>query len=308
MKQISYIIIVVAAVCWGSIGLFTKKLSIMGFNESEMLFIKVVLGTFVLLPVLLYKDKKLLYLKQPMDIRYFLGTGIISFAFFSLCYMRAIEVTSLGVAAVLLYTAPTIVMVFSILLFGERLTGRKVFTLFTTFVGCVLVTGIFGSGGSGGSITTWGLLLGLGAGLGYALYSVFGALALRRGYHSMTITFYTFFTSAVFLLFLVRPISLLTRITELRLWPTIIAFSAITTIIPYAAYTAGLSHVRASRASIMATMEPVVAAMIGILVFHENAKPQKLAGMALVLCAIFFMGAEENKVENQEKGDLQKEL
>ena len=76
------------------------------------------------------------------DLWCFLGTGIGSIVFFNYCYFKTISLTSMSVAAVLLYTAPAIVMVLSRILFGERFTVRKVTALVMTFVGCIFVTGI----------------------------------------------------------------------------------------------------------------------------------------------------------------------
>ncbi len=287
MKRLSYALVILAAVSWGIIGIFTKQIAALGFTELEMLFIKVVIGVAVLVPIFLVKDRSLFCLHSIFDLKYFVGTGICSFVFFSWCYMKAINITSLGVAAVLLYTAPTIVMVFSLFLFHEKLTGKKVIVLAMTFLGCILVTGLLEAGA--GRVTAKGILLGLCAGFGYALYSIFGTFALRKNYRSMTITFYTFLVAAVFMAFLVNPFSLVQRITEQKRWLFTITFAVSTTIVPYLAYTAGLSHIEASRASIIATIEPVVAAVVGILLFGESASAMKLAGIALVLSSVFFM-------------------
>lgn len=161
----SYILVLIAGVSWGLIGVFTKAIDALGFTEMQMLFVKGVLATAVLLVITFFKDKSQLKLKNWKDIRYFVGTGIISFTFFSWAYMKAVNLTSLGVAAVLLYTAPTFVMLFSILLFGEKMTKTKGIVLLMTFVGCILVTGLL----EGGAAFTWqGIAIGLASGVGYA--------------------------------------------------------------------------------------------------------------------------------------------
>ena len=76
------------------------------------------------------------------DAWMFLGTGLGSIVFFNICCFTAIELTTLSVAAILLYTAPSIVMVFSIFLFHERFTRRKGLCLVLAFAGCVLVSGL----------------------------------------------------------------------------------------------------------------------------------------------------------------------
>ena len=289
----SYILVLIAGVSWGLIGVFTKVIDVLGFTEMQMLFVKGVLATAVLFIIAFFKDKKQLKLKNWKDIRYFVGTGIISFTFFSWAYMKAVNLTSLGVAAVLLYTAPTFVMLFSILLFGEKMTKTKGIVLLMTFVGCILVTGLLEGGAA---VITWqGIGIGIAAGVGYALYSIFGTYAIRAGYGSLTISFYTFLMATVIMTFLVEPVAVVSEITEMGQWPLAISFALLTTVVPYLTYTKGLSGLPASKASVTATIEPVVAALLGIFVFHESVTMLKLTGIVLVLSSVVVMSRQEQQ-------------
>lgn len=288
----SYILVLIAGISWGLIGIFTKAIDALGFTEMQMLFVKGVLATALLFCITFFKDRSQLKLKSWKDIRYFIGTGICSFTFFSWAYMKAINLTSLGVAAVLLYTAPTFVMLFSILLFHEKMTKQKGVVLGMTFLGCVLVTGLL----EGGSVfTVQGILIGLGSGIGYALYSIFGTYAIRAGYGSFTISFYTFLMAAIFMVFCVEPVTVLQQITTMGQWPLAISFALLTTVVPYLCYTKGLSGLPASQASVTATIEPVVAAILGIVVFHESASFLKIAGIVLVLSSVVVMNKQGTK-------------
>lgn len=288
----SYILVLIAGVSWGLIGVFTKAIDALGFTEMQMLFVKGVLATAVLFLITFFKDKSQLKLKNWKDIRYFIGTGVVSFAFFSWAYMKAVNLTSLGVAAVLLYTAPTFVMLFSILLFGEQMTKTKGIVLLMTFTGCILVTGIL----EGGAAFTWqGIVIGLAAGVGYALYSIFGTYAIRGGYGSLTISFYTFLLATIVISFLVEPAAVVSQITEMGQWPLAISFALLTTVVPYLTYTKGLSGLPASKASVTATIEPVVAAVLGIVVFHESVSMLKITGIVLVLSSVVVMSRAEQK-------------
>lgn len=288
----SYILVLIAGISWGLIGVFTKAIDRLGFTEMQMLFVKGVLATAVLLLIICVKDKNQLKLKNWKHLRYFVGTGIISFTFFSWAYMKAVNLTSLGVAAVLLYTAPTFVMLFSILLFGEKMTKTKGIVLLMTFVGCILVTGLL----EGGAAFTWqGIAIGLASGIGYALYSIFGTYAIKAGYGSLTISFYTFLMATITMAFLVEPVAVVTQITELGQWPLAVSFALLTTVVPYLSYTKGLSGLPASKASVTATIEPVVAAVLGIVVFHESVSMLKLTGIVLVLSSVVVMSRQEEK-------------
>ncbi len=290
----AYVLVILSGICWGSIGLFTKRFTATGFTEMELLFVKMLIDMILMIVILLIKNRKLLCLKKITDIRYFIGTGICSYTFFNWCYMKAIGETSLGVAAVLLYTAPAIVMICSLFLFGEKLTKLKCIVLAMTFLGCVFVTGVLGE--SGGSYTAKGILFGLFSGIGYALYSIFSTFAIKKGYDSLTITLYTFVFAAAFTFFLVNPADLVQKVMQQGFFD-IVLFSVITALIPYICYTKGLSDMPASQASVLATVEPVVAALIGILIFKESASFQKIFGIILVLGGVFVrvIGEKEQK-------------
>ena len=131
---------------------------------------------------------------KPKDFWCFFGSGVCALLFFTWCYFHAINLMSLSAAAILLYTAPTIVMLLSAVFFKERITPLKLAALVLAFLGCVLVSGV---GGAGARLTAQGVLFGLGSGIGYALYSIFARFALDRGYSSSTINFYSCLLAAL---------------------------------------------------------------------------------------------------------------
>lgn len=63
----------------------------------------------------------------------------------------------------------------------------------------------------------------------------------------------------------------------------------VTAVIPFLAYTLGLRTVEASRAGILATVEPMVAALIGVFLFSEPITFQTGAGILLILTAVILL-------------------
>jgi drug/metabolite transporter (DMT)-like permease len=214
-------------------------------------------------------------------------------AFFNICYFRLITVSSLSVAAVMLYTAPAFVMGLSALLFKEKITKMKIFAVILTVVGCAFVTGIVGSPVK---LSLEAILLGLGAGVGYALYSIFSRYALLRGYHNFTIVLYTFiFTAAA-----VIPLSDMGKLASVvTKSPGMAGFSAlcgiVTTVFPYIVYNFGLTAVENGKAAIAASVEPVVATLIGVFIFRETMTAGNLAGIFMVLAAIVLANRREKQ-------------
>lgn len=120
----------------------------------------------------------------------FAGTGIGSMVFFNFCYFGSINRTSLSVATALLYTAPAFVAIMARVFLKEKLTTKHHCNR-----GCNMwMHNDPGFMTSGFKIDGLGLLLGLGSG---ALYSIFGKVAINKGYSDETITLYTFMFCAL---------------------------------------------------------------------------------------------------------------
>ena len=295
----SRFLILTAGILWGCMGLFVRPLDARGLSAWEIVFLRASLTTVILFAIVAVCDRAKLRVRLR-DLWCFAGTGLLSIVFFNLCYFTAITITSLSVAAILLYTAPAFVMVISAFAFREKLTPRKIISLALAFLGLVLVTGVLGGGER---LTPTVLFTGLGAGLGYALYSVFGRCAILRGYDSLTISFYTFLfaaagtavfadVSAVVCVACASPSNALLAV----------AFVAVSTVIPYLTYTAGLRGVENGAASIIAAIEPVVAALNGILWLREKLSVGLVFGIALVLGGIILCNTGTAAAESEKNG------
>lgn len=284
-NRLAYIYVLLGASLWGIIGLFIDVLYQAGFTALEIVTLRVVSAAVMLVFWLAVRNPRMLRINWK-DSLSFVGTGIFSIVFFNWAYFTAIEEVSLSVAVILLYTGPAFVVILSRIFFNEPLTGRKIGALGLTLIGCAFVVRVVPSGDA--QVSWYGIIVGLGSGLGYALYSVFGKHALKK-YDSLTVITYTFvFASAVML-----PLSgfgmqagqlasgnVLLWIIGLGLFPTALA---------YGLYTRGLSMIESGRASITATLEPVVATVIGIVVFGDILTAYQLLGMALVLAAVVLI-------------------
>ncbi len=286
-KMMPTLYVLGAATLWGCMGLFSRRMNTAGLFAVQTVELRALLGMFFTGLYLALRAPQKLRIK-PRDLWCFFGTGICSLLFFSTCYFTGIAQAEMSVMSVLLYTAPVFVMLMSAALFSERITAKKLLALMMTVAGCALVSGI----GTGQAIGTKTLVLGLCSGFGYALYSIFGRYAIKRGYDSWTITFYTFGFCAVGGAFLTDWQGLQTAFAaDGNLWLWALAMGFFTAFAAYILYTKGLENMDSSRASILACLEPVVAAVVGLLVFAEIPTPVQVCGIALVLGGIVVLSA-----------------
>ena len=289
----SSILLVLASGCmWGCMGLVVRPLNSIGLVTMDICFLRSFITFVVMLVGLLIFDRSALKIKVK-DIWCFIGTGALSVSFFNFCYFKTITLTSLSVAAVLLYTAPAFVMIMSSFLFNEKMTGQKLTALVIAFTGCVLVSGVVGGSGT---LNAKGLFVGLGAGFGYALYSIFGRYALQRGYGSLTITFYTFVFATLATIFMADVPSIINIVgTRPALGVYVALMILFVTLFPYLCYTKGLSGMENGTASVIASIEPVMATVLGILIYKEKMTFVNAVGMILVLASIVILNSGERK-------------
>ena len=288
-RNIGPALILLAGCFWGSMGIFVRHLADYGFSSIQIVAIRVTLAALIFCMLLLIKDPSGFRISVK-DIPLFLGLGFGSILFFTVCYFTAITMMPLSTAAILLYTSPIWIMLMSVLFFREKLTGRKLLALALAFAGCVLVSGVSGEG-----MTLTGLLVGLGSGIGYGLYSILGTVALRR-YSPYTVTTYTFAFAALGAWLICRPAEMLAKFAAAPNLPGLVFFcfltALVTAVIPFLAYTLGLRTVEASRAGILATVEPLVATLIGVAVFSEPLTLLSGLGMLLILAAVVLLNGK----------------
>ena len=290
MKKLAPVFVLSAGTLWGIMGIFVRKLGTYGFSSLQIACLRILFGAVLFLVITGVFNRNLLKI-QLRDVGLFLGMGLLSLLLFTVCYFTTINLASLSVAAILLYTSPIWVMLMSAICFREKITRRKLLCAAMAFGGCVLVSGI----GSASSLSPMVIVTGLMSAVGYGLYSIFGTFALRK-YQPLTVTTYAFLFGAAGAVVLCKPNEIITVISSapnpagLVLLLMLTAF--VTAVLPYLLYTVGLNHMRASAAAIMASIEPVVATAAGALVFGEALTLSAFTGIALVLCAIVLLNAK----------------
>nr|WP_239587130.1 EamA family transporter [Bacillus ectoiniformans] len=280
----SYLSVILGAACWGVIGVFVNYLYKWSFTPWQVVGIRVFVSALILFSFLLIFRPQLLKVRLR-DIPYFIGTGIISIAFFNYCFFSVIEQANLSLAVVLLYTGPVFVTLISRVVFKEALTIKKWAALAIMVVGCAFTVGLLPSAET--AITLLTVLTGLASGFFYSLYTIFSKFIGHR-YHSLTITAYSMLLGTLFVL----PTSALWEKADLFIKPQVIINAAglalISTIFAYLLYTAGLKGMESSKAAMLATIEPVVGIAIGVLFFRDVLTAWQGLGIVLLFSSILL--------------------
>ena len=283
------ILIITAGLFWGSMGIFVRHLNSLGFSSIQVACLRLVTAGILFALILLIKDPKGFKIRAR-DIPLFLALGIVSILFFTCCYFTAIRIMTMSTAAILLYTSPIWVLILAIIFLKEKITVQKIIALVLAFAGCVLVSGF------GGKVTVIGILVGLGSGLGYGLYSIFGTFALKK-YTPFTVTCYTFLIAGAGSIVVSNPADLWAKISavdnKLSLLGFVLLTSVVTAVIPFLLYTLGLNRTTAGKAAVLATVEPAAATLFGFFIMKETIGPVAICGIVLVFAAIVVLSVRK---------------
>jgi DME family drug/metabolite transporter len=291
-------LVLTAAALWGTLGtIYTWATTGLGMDPLTVVFWRAALAALILgfalavVRPLLGGGWAMLRVRWR-DWPVFLAYGLLGVTAFYLLYIYAVVLVGVAVAVVLLYTAPVLVALMSWRWLGERFGPRKVAALALTVAGCVLVARAYDPGLI--SLNLVGILCGFGSAFTYALYSILGKVSLRRGYPIGTMSFYVYLIGALGLLLaavLTPPPSpqLLSMGADPVAWGLLILLALFPTIGSLYAYTAGLRHLEAGAASILATFEPVVAGALAYFVVGERLEWPQILGGALVLLAVVIL-------------------
>ena len=269
-----YLFIFLAAVLWGLIGIFSKGILGAGVGPLELAFWRALLagGVFAIQAGL----TRQLSVTRARDLFAFAAFAGVGITLFYASYALAVLYGGVSLASVLLYSAPAFVAVAAWFFLREALTRRKLGLLTLTLTGVVLVSQ---GGGAGVSVSAPALLWGLAAALSYSSYYIFGKWALSR-YSPVTLNAFVMPLGALGLLPFVdfAPKSP-------AVWGLLALLAVLSTYAAYSLYYAGLKQVEASKAVLVASIEPVVAALLGASLFGERLGMWGLLGGALILGA-----------------------
>lgn len=247
----------------GSSGLFIRLMSDAGASAAAISFLRMAFVLVILAAVTVARSGISAFRVSGRTLLFSAALGLVCHGVYNVFYSWAVNLTGMTVSAVLLNIAPVFTAAISALCFHERITRCKCFALAVNVVGCVLAAtgGQFG----GASLSLMGILCGVVSRLCYALTAIFGRLAGDSS-DPFVVSTYSYLFAAVFLGIFLRPWAQPVHVT-----PAILGLGFLYAMIPTAAayllYYRGLQQIReSSKAPVLASMETVVAAVIGALV------------------------------------------
>jgi drug/metabolite transporter, DME family len=269
-----------AASLWGTLGFFAKVLYTKGVSFEALVAARASVGwAAMLLFVLLTRGIETLQVARR-DFLFLVPLGLVGVGVFYLLYFFTVRESTVGTAAILLYSSPAFVTLLAWIFLKETLGALRLLALVLTFGGIFLVVGAYDAATL--EVSPLVLATGLLSGLTYGLYSIFGKPV--AGHLEPTIILsYALGFGAILLLIAALPTFYTLVGLSLSSYALLFALAVVHTALAFGLYTVGLKRLDAGQAAIVATVEPVVAGAIGVVLLGEELTALKVIGALLVL-------------------------
>ncbi|QRN84921.1 EamA family transporter [Clostridia bacterium] len=292
MRDISkgYALVLLAVFFFGTQSTIGKGLMNSGIHPVTLAAMRILLGALMFFIYILVTNPKSLKLEKE-DYLYFLIFGLLTIAVTHFCLNYAIFYAGVATASILLYTAPAFVTVLSIFFFAEKPTWQRIIALFLTLLGCYFIT----RSSQELNFNKLGVMFGILAGFSYGLWSILTKKGLSK-YSTPVINFYSLFIGGLILLiasFIVAgPQSYLISPAK---WTGVILMAFFNTFIPNNFYVNGMKYMAASKASILANFELVIAVLLSYLIFKEPFTFFKVLGFISIGSGLLLIVREDYK-------------
>ena len=269
------------------------------FWSSTAIFISYLLSHYTLAPLTLafWRDLfvstslglALLFARRDLlrvdrrHLPFLIGYGL-SLAIFNTLWTYSVVLNGAAASTVLAYSSPAFTAIIARKLFGESLRRGRIAAIAVSIFGCGLVSGAFEP--AAWSVNTAGILVGLGSGLLFAVYSIMGKFAARRQINSWSATWVSFGVAAALLLLTQTGSTLFTLEGAIDGWIILIVLAVVPSLAGYGLYAVSLGYLPASTANLIAALEPALTAILAFVVLGESLSAIQLVGSALILGSV----------------------
>lgn len=308
-RSLQYLSLIIAAVCFGSIPVFSFYLSLLGVSSLQQgLFraIFTVLFLFIGLGVV-FRFRNIMFKREHLS--QFIIYGLIGIALGIIAYITAIAIgTPVVVAVSLTYLYPAITLLLGRVFLQEPLTPTRLIAVPLSIAGAVIVS--LPLTPDLAPIPIAGIVLAICNAIFAACYMVLGRKwGGHEGYRPTITTFWGYFFAMLWLGPIIFIIGLFIndlRIVGIQLilppqaWLLLLGFALIATTIPYTLTNVGVEHLDASAASIILLLDPISAVLFGFIFMSQPIAFWQFIGAALILFATILI-AIEPRLERRRK-------
>ncbi len=291
----AYLLYMTSMLIYGTIGIFRKYIPL---SSAMLVFARGLIGGVFLFTLIKCRGGSL---KMGFNRKKSLLLILSGFALGInwILLFESYRFTSVAVATLCYYMQPTLLILLSPLLFGEKLTLKKGFCAFVSVAGMVLVSGIISIDSPMASSDILGILLGLGASVFYALVVILNKKLPTENVYGKTMV--ELFSGA----FILLPYLLLTEKPIEGSWDIsfilpLLIVGIIHTGVAYTLYFGSMHRLPSQTVAILSYIDPVLALILSFTVLGESLVPLQLLGAVMIVGSAMFSEISSKRKAQQE--------
>lgn len=286
-RFVGVLLTVISAAGFGTLAIFGRFLYADGVDTFTLLFLRFAFSASILTFLLLLRREPL---PRGRVLAQLIGMGALGYAGQSFLYLTAIKYASAGLVALLLYLYPTFVFVLSAIFLHEKATRVKIIALTLALIGAALTVNP-----QGGQLP--GIVYAIVAAAVYSVYIIVGADVMKRV--SPIQSSLVIFASAAAVYGTLTALNGAHFPASSSGWWSLAGVVIVATVIPVAAFLAGIERIGPTNASLLSTLEPVVTVLLAAWLFSERLEILSLIGGALILIAVLVLTRNEMRIPVQ---------
>ncbi|EFL56911.1 putative membrane protein [Veillonella atypica ACS-049-V-Sch6] len=215
--------------------------------------------------------------------------GVFGMALCQYTYFRSIVIAGAGIATVLQYLAPSMIIIYLLMRYGKRPSTGEIISVILALVGtiCLMGNNGFSFESFRSDVLFWGLL----SAVGVAVYSV-SPVRLLATYGTIPIVGFGMLLSGLVAAALFQqPHSYATW----DVWTVVGCFNVVFlgTIVSFNAYLEGVKRIGAVPGSILSSIEPISAAFFGWALLGNQFNWVGILGMAMIIATVIIIALEK---------------
>jgi len=293
-RRSSVLAAVVSAASFGTMAIIVRFMYDQGAEPLQVLALRFGMAAILLGGYTALRRRRLLR-ATPRELLAYGALSLFGYGAASICFFYALRFADASVVAILLYTYPSLIVLAELLFSRVRPTRGRVMAIVMTFAGCVLVVDPFG-----GSLAVKpvGIVLGVGAGVAYAAFSLMSHRLMETRPRSVIMTYMFGFTSLLATgVALATGAPLVPQGWSLSLWGLLLLLVLIPTFLAIVLYLRAVKALGASQAAILSTFEPVFTLVLAFALLGESLNSAQGLGGTLVLGGVLVAEAHSASVD-----------
>ena len=275
--------IIIAMIIWGTLGVFVRGIEL---NSIEIALFRAILGSLFLIVISLIKKDKIDKNILKANLFFLLLSGAaLGGNWFSL--FQAMRYTTISNAILSYYFAPVLIVIFSSILFKEKINIKTIVSLMGAILGLFLIMKSNGSENINNFNHIKGILYGLGGALLYTVIVISNKYI--KGLSGFQTTLIQLFISVMVLIPIVfRKGAIEFSVISIKTWLLILIVGIVHTGIAYLLYFSSIRDVKSQSIAILSYLDPIVAILMSFFFLGESMNLIQVLGAILILSTAYI--------------------